>query len=69
MAVCVHRPLWEVNKRKTIAATEMNNDTYCLQKLIEKFPLQWNFRQHAKLTRNSNRKKPTLPKNEIKGKK
>ena len=29
----------EVNKRKMIAAIEANNNTYCLQKRIEKFPL------------------------------
>ena len=29
----------EVNKRETIAAIEANNDKYCLQKQIEKFPL------------------------------
>ena len=31
--------LSEVNNRETIAATETNNDTYCLQNQIEKFPL------------------------------
>ena len=31
--------LSEVNNRETIAAIEVNNDTYCLQKRIEKFPL------------------------------
>ena len=31
--------LSEVNNRETIAATEANYDTYCLQKRIEKFPL------------------------------
>ena len=31
--------LSEVNNRETIAAIETNNDTYCLQKRIEKFPL------------------------------
>ena len=30
--------LSEVNKRETILAIEANNDTYCLQKGIEKFP-------------------------------
>ena len=36
--------LSEVNYRETIAAIEANNDTYCLQKRIEKFPLMhfWN---------------------------
>ena len=29
----------EVNNRETIAAIEVNNDMYCLQKRIEKFPL------------------------------
>ena len=32
--------LSKVNNRKTIAAIEANNETYCLQKLIEKFPLE-----------------------------
>ena len=31
--------LSEVNNRETIAAIEANNDTYCLEKWIEKFPL------------------------------
>ena len=31
--------LSEVNNRETIVAIEMNNDTYCLQKRIEKYPL------------------------------
>ena len=31
--------LSEVNNRETIAATEANNGAYCLQKRIEKFPL------------------------------
>ena len=31
--------LSEVNNRVTIAAIEVNNHTYCLQKRIEKFPL------------------------------
>ena len=31
--------LLEVNNGETIAAIESNNDTYCLQKRIEKFPL------------------------------
>ena len=31
--------LSEVNNRTTIAAIEANNDTYCLEKRIEKFPL------------------------------
>ena len=30
----------EVNIRETIASIEKNNDTYCLQNRIEKFPLQ-----------------------------
>ena len=36
-----HRELFlsEVNDRETIAAIEANNDTYCLQKRIEKFLL------------------------------
>ena len=32
--------LLEVNNRETIAATEANNDMYCLQNEIEKFPLK-----------------------------
>ena len=32
--------LLEVNNREIIAATEVNNDTYCLQKRIEKFRLK-----------------------------
>ena len=31
--------LSEVNNGETIAAIEANNDTYCLQKRVEKFPL------------------------------
>ena len=31
--------LSEVNNRETIAAIEVNKDTYFLQKRIEKFPL------------------------------
>ena len=31
--------LSEVNNRETIVAIGVNNDTYCLQKRIEKFPL------------------------------
>ena len=31
--------LSEVNNRETIAAIEANNDIYCFQKRIEKFPL------------------------------
>ena len=31
--------LSEVNNRETISAIEANNDTYCLQKRIENFPL------------------------------
>ena len=31
--------LSEVSNRETKAVTEANNDTYCLQKRIEKFPL------------------------------
>ena len=31
--------LSEVNNMETISAIDMNNDTYCLQKRIEKFPL------------------------------
>ena len=30
--------LLEVNNRETIAAIVVNNDTYCIQKRIEKFP-------------------------------
>ena len=30
--------LSEVNNRETIAAIQVNNDTYCLQKMIRKFP-------------------------------
>ena len=33
--------LSEVNNRETIAAIEANNDTYCLPKRIEKFPMHW----------------------------
>ena len=32
--------LSEVNNRETIAAIKANNDTYCIQKEIEKFPLK-----------------------------
>ena len=32
--------LSEINNRETIAAIEANNDTYCFQKRIEKFPLK-----------------------------
>ena len=35
--------LSEVNNRETIAATEVNNDTYCLQNRIEKFLLSQRF--------------------------
>ena len=35
--------LLEVNNRETITAIEENNDTYCLQKRIEKFPLRFYF--------------------------
>ena len=31
--------LSEVNNRETIAAIEANNDTFCLQKRTEEFPL------------------------------
>ena len=33
------RTVSEVNNKETIAAIEVNDDTYCLQKRIEKFPL------------------------------
>ena len=32
--------LSKINNRETITAIEANNDTYCLQKWIEKFPLK-----------------------------
>ena len=34
--------LSEVNKRETVVAIEADNDTYCLQNWIEKFPLSTN---------------------------
>ena len=33
--------LWQVNNRETMAAIEANNDMYCVQKWIEKFPLDF----------------------------
>ena len=38
---CVQRKLFlsEVNNRETITVIEVNNDAYCLQTRIEKFPL------------------------------